>query len=110
MGFIALATGLTAVAAMAASALVAVISGDSPISGLTTGLIALVAYAPHLVRKIRRRSLTIDHASLRAHRDGYQVRCQWDDAVAVRTRRILGGLLPVDEILFTKGSLAAINS
>jgi hypothetical protein len=47
---------------------------------------------------------TIGHENQRAQRDGYRVQCQWDDAVTVRTRRILGGLTPVDEIRRGAGS------
>jgi hypothetical protein len=62
-----------------------------------------------LVLRIRRRSLVLTEKGVTVQRDGYRVHFEWTDAHAVETQR-LGGLFPVDVILFRKSEAEPIDS
>jgi hypothetical protein len=77
--------------------------------GVIIGVIFAAVTSPFTAMKIRRRSLIASASGLIAQRDTYRVSCSWDDAVEIRARK-LGGVLPVDEIVFRQGTTEAVDS
>lgn len=79
------------------------------IQGAAVGLIGAGLFSGYLVLRIRRCSLTVSDTGLTAQRDTYRVSWSWDDVTDVRRRR-LGGIVPVDEIVFQQGRTEPVDS
>lgn len=98
--------GIGAVFLIVAAVLLGLLVGNP--TGVTVGVAVLVAvaYALLVVRRVRRRSLTVTEDGMVAQRDAYRVTVKWADFVGVETKR-LGALYPVDVMTFSEGAVEA---
>jgi hypothetical protein len=82
---------------------------NTPIAIAVVGVIVIIVTALRGAR-VRRRLLQVNGTGLHVQRDKYALDVAWDSAIGIHQRRMLLGLIRVDDLTFSESTVVATDS